>query len=55
MKIEFGSSHHFTSAEAEAFLASWYRILEDDGSTVAYAPDAVTAHRIAAAIEEAKP
>ncbi len=40
-------AHRFTPDEAHAFLASWYRIKDADGSTVAYCPDRVTADRIA--------
>ncbi len=36
-----------TVAQAELFLGAWYRIAEDDGSTVAYTPDMATARFIA--------
>lgn len=52
MKIEGPEDRgpvRFTPDEARAFMASWYRVVEDDGSTVAYAPDVVTARLIAAA------
>ena len=43
----------FTKASAEAFLASWCRIVESDGSTVGYAPDLITARLHAKAPEMA--
>jgi len=33
--------------ESKAFLLGWYRIAEKDGSTIAYAPDRITAQQIA--------
>lgn len=39
--------HHFTAEEANAFLATWSRVVAGDGSTVAYVPDIVTAETVA--------
>jgi len=36
-----------TVHQAELFLGTWYRIAEDDGSTVAYTADLETAKFIA--------
>jgi len=37
----------FTADSASLFLASWCRISNGDGSTIAYAPDRITAQQIA--------
>lgn len=41
-------------AEREHWLRGWYRVAEDDGSTVAYCPDLVTARVIAKTLEKRK-
>jgi hypothetical protein len=45
MKIEQMNAK-LGKAEREHALETWYRIAEDDGSTVAYVPDFATAERI---------
>jgi len=35
-----------STTEQENWLCGWYRIAEDDGSTVAYCPDAATARLV---------
>lgn len=34
------------AAQREHWLVGWHRVVEDDGSTVAYCPDVVTANMI---------
>jgi hypothetical protein len=51
LKVESGKSHDFTPDEAKHFMATWFRLVAPDGSTVAYAADAPTARLIAAAPE----
>ena len=46
MKIEL-TTYKLGRAERIHALESWYRIAEDDGSTIAYVPDKGTAERIA--------
>jgi hypothetical protein len=46
------SAAEFTPAEARAFMLSWWRVVERDGSTVAYVPDRATAVAIRAALEK---
>ena len=41
-----------TTLETKSFLASWYRIVDVDGSTIAYAPDKITARIIAELFKE---
>lgn len=55
MRIERGTQHRFTEQEADYFMRSWYRVVEGDGSTVAYAPDLATAEQIKAAMEGGNP
>ena len=38
-------------AKREGWLRGWYRVAEDDGSTVAYCPDVATANMIIEAAE----
>ena len=38
----------FTKGQAEAFLSTWFRVVDEEyGSTIAYVPDITTAERIA--------
>jgi hypothetical protein len=43
--------HHWTPEEARGFLSSWCRVVAADGSTVAYAPDVVSAEAIAEGLD----
>jgi hypothetical protein len=45
--IEKVATIETTTQERKLFLANWYRIVDIDGSTIAYAPDKVTARDIA--------
>ena len=47
VRVEGPRCDYLTREEAEAFPASWYRVVAADGSTIAYAPDKETAQRIA--------
>jgi len=48
MYIEQVESYHFTPEEADRFLAGWWRVVDDDGSTFAYVPDKITAELVIA-------
>lgn len=39
----------FSKQEAEAFMATWCRVVDEDGATFAYCPDVAAANLIAAA------
>lgn len=49
--IEKVETLEMTTLEAKSFLLNWYRVVEEDGSTVAYTPDLVTAQQIQDMIE----
>ncbi len=46
MRIERVKKSRLSLAERENQLCGWYRIAKDDGSTVAYCPDAATVQQI---------
>lgn len=46
MRIERVEESRLSPAERENWLRGWFRVVEDDGSTVAYCPDAATARLV---------
>ena len=46
------TNKRFNKIPSDLFMGTWYRVAEDDGSTVAYTPDVVTAKFIAEKINE---
>ena len=54
IKIEKVKTLEMTAQEARAFMVNWYRVIEEDGSTVAYAPDQITAQQIQDMIERTR-
>jgi len=48
--VEAPSRKRMTAAESASFMASWWRVLAWDGSTIAYVPDKSTADFVASVL-----
>ena len=48
-KVQIEKVRHFemSTREIASFMIGWHRVIDVDGSTVAYAPDRITALQIA--------
>ena len=51
IKIEKVAKLEMSTSEIKSFLVGWYRVVEEDGSTIAYTPDKITANQIQDLIE----
>ena len=54
IKIEKVKTLEMTTQEARAFMVNWYRVVEEDGSTIAYVADLTTAQQIQDMIERTR-
>lgn len=51
IKIEKVKKLKMSNSEIVSFMIGWYRVVEEDGSTIAYVPDISTAQQIQDLIE----
>ena len=54
IKIEKVKKLEISKSEIVSFMVGWYRVVEEDGSTIAYVPDRSTANQIQDLIERTR-